>query len=62
MYIRNYIHLLAKEVIFVKMAKSIMLMALGGASVIMYQKYNKPLMKKMDKAMSKIDDKLEEMI
>lgn len=44
------------------MAKSMMLMALGGASVLMYQKYNKPLMRKMDKAMSKIDDKLEEMI
>ena len=44
------------------MAKSVMLMALGGLSVIAYQKYNKPLMRKMDKAMDKIDDKLEEML
>ena len=36
-----------------KMAKSMMLMALGGASVLAYQKYNKPLMKKMDKMMKK---------
>lgn len=61
MYIRDYIPS-SKEVIFVKMAKSVMLMALGGLSVIAYQKYNKPLMRKMDKAMDKIDDKLEEML
>ena len=39
-----------------------MLMVLGGLSVLAYQKYNKPLMKKMDKAMDKMDSKLEEMI
>lgn len=44
------------------MAKSMALMALGGLSVMAYQKYNKPLMKKMTKAMNKIDNKLEEMI
>lgn len=45
-----------------KMAKSMMLMAIGGASVLAYQKYNKPLMKKMSKMMNKMDDKLEDMI
>ena len=45
-----------------KMAKTMMLMALGGASVIAYQKYNKPLMKKMSKMMNKMDNKLEDMI
>ena len=44
------------------MAKSMMLMALGGASVLMYQKYNKPLMRKMSRMMNKMDDKLEDMM
>ncbi len=44
------------------MTKSMMLMALGGLSVIAYQKYNKPLMKKMSKMMNKMDDKLEDMM
>lgn len=52
----------SSEVIKVKMTKSMMLMALGGLSVIAYQKYNKPLMKKMSRMMNKMDDKLEEMI
>ena len=46
----------------VNLAKSMMLMALGAGSVIMYQKYNKPLMKKMSKMMNKMDDKLEDMM
>ena len=45
----------------VKTAKSIMLMALGAGSVIMYQKYNKPLMKKMSDAMNKMGNELEDM-
>lgn len=45
-----------------KMAKTMMLMGLGGLSVIAYQKYNKPLMKKMSKMMNKMDDKLEDII
>ena len=45
-----------------KMAKTMMLMGLGGLSVIAYQKYSKPLMKKMSKLMNKMDDKLEEMM
>jgi hypothetical protein len=61
MYIRNYIPS-SKEVIFVKMAKSMMLMALGGLSVLAYQKYNKPLMKKMDRAMNEVGNKLEDMM
>ena len=43
------------------MAKSMMLMVLGGASVLMYQKYNKPLMKKMSKIMNDMGDELEDM-
>lgn len=45
-----------------KTAKTLALMAMGGMSVIAYQKYNKPLMKKISKAMDKVDNKLEEMI
>ncbi len=45
-----------------KMAKSMALMAMGGLSVMAYQKYKKPLMKKMTKAMNKVDDKLEEIM
>ena len=45
-----------------KLTKSMMLMALGGASVVMYQKYNKPLMRKMSKMMNKMDNKLEDMM
>ena len=52
----------SSEVIKVKMAKSMMLMALGEGSVLMYQKYNKPLMRKMSKMMNKMDDKLEDMM
>lgn len=52
----------SSEVIKVKMTKSMMLMALGAGTVLMYQKYNKPLMKKMSKMMNKMDDKLEDMM
>lgn len=45
-----------------KLTKSMMLMAIGGASVLMYQKYSKPLMKEMSKMMNKMDDKLEDMM
>ena len=45
-----------------KLGKSMMLMALGAGTVIMYQKYNEPLMRKMSKMMNKMDDKLEDMI
>lgn len=42
------------------------LMGLGAGTVLMYQKYNKPVMKKMekvvDKAVKKADKQLENMI
>lgn len=45
-----------------KTVKTMALMAMGGLSVLAYQKYNKPLMKKMTKSLNKVDEKLEEMI
>lgn len=49
-----------------KFAKSMALMGLGAGALLAYQKYNKPVMKKMekiaDKAMSKANDKLEDMM
>lgn len=45
-----------------KTAKSLALMAMGGLSVLAYQKYNKPIMRKITKAMNKVDNKLEEMM
>ena len=45
-----------------KIGKTMILMGLGGLSVLAYQKYNKPLMKKMSDMMGKMDDKLEEMM
>lgn len=34
-----------------KIAKDIMLMSIGAAAVIAYQKYSKPMMKEIDKMM-----------
>lgn len=49
-----------------KMTKDIALMAAGAASVIMYQKYNKQAMNKMqdaaDVVMKKANKKLEDMM
>lgn len=49
-----------------KIGKSLALMGLGAGAVLAYQKYNKPLMKKMDKMMKKTkkkaNDKLEDMV
>jgi hypothetical protein len=46
--------------------KNVMLMGLGASAVLMYQKYNKPVMKKMeevaDKAMKRANNKLEDMM
>ena len=48
------------------MGKSMALMALGAGAVLAYQKYNKPVMKKMekvvDKTMKKANNKLEDMM
>lgn len=46
--------------------KNVAFMAMGAGAVLAYQKYNKPVMKKMekiaDKAMRKANDKLEDMM
>ena len=40
-----------------KWMKTMMLMGMGAGAVLAYQKYNKPLMKKMDKMMKKTKKK-----
>ncbi len=49
-----------------KLGKDLALMGLGACAVLAYQKYNKPLMKKMDKMMKKTkkkaNDTLEDMM
>ncbi len=49
-----------------KIGKDMALMAMGAGAVLAYQKYNKPVMKKIekitDKAMRKANDKLEDMM
>ena len=49
-----------------KLGKDVLMMSLGAGAVLMYQKYNKPVMKKMekmvDKTMKKANNKLEDMM
>lgn len=49
-----------------KIGKSMILMGLGAGAVLAYQKYNKPVMEKMekmvDKTMKKANEKLEDMM
>ena len=49
-----------------KLAKSVALMGMGAGAVLAYQKYNKPVMKKvekvMDATMKKANKKLEDMM
>lgn len=49
-----------------KIGKDIAFMAMGAGAVLAYQKYNKPVMKKMEKvaddAMKKANKKLEDMM
>ena len=49
-----------------KMGKTMALIGLGAGAVLAYQKYNKPMMKKMEKivdnTMKKANDKLENMM
>lgn len=49
-----------------KIGKSVALMAMGAGAVLAYQKYNKPVMKKMEKvadnAMKKANKALEDMM
>ena len=57
---------LQQEVISMKIGKNMALMAMGAGAVLAYQKYNKPVMKKMEKvaddAMKKANKKLEDMM
>lgn len=49
-----------------KLAKNLALMGLGAGAVLAYQKYSKPMMKKMDQMMEKkfkmVDNALEDMM
>lgn len=49
-----------------KLAKDLALMGLGAGTVLAYQKYSKPVMKKIDKLvdtkMKKVDNALENMM
>ena len=49
-----------------KLGRNLALMALGAGAVLAYQKYNKPVMKKMekvvDRTMKKTNDTLENMM
>lgn len=49
-----------------KMSKDVLFMALGAGAVLAYQKYSKPMMKKVEKtankALKKADSKLENMM
>jgi len=49
-----------------KVLRGMALMASGAIAVLLYQKYSEPVMEKMeefaDKAMSKVNDKLEDMM
>ena len=49
-----------------KLGKSLALMGMGAGAVLAYQKYNKPVMDKMekivDKTMKKANEKLEDMM
>ena len=42
--------------------KDMALMGLGAGAVLMYQKYNKPVMKKMEKAMNKVAKKADKQL
>ena len=58
-------HIFQREGDMMKM-RDMILMAMGAGAVLAYQKYNKPMMKKVekvaDKAMQKASDKLEDMM
>lgn len=45
-----------------RMVRDLTMMALGGCAVMAYQKYNKPLMHKMEDVYCKATDKLEDMM
>ena len=64
MYI--HIHIFQQEGEIMKAMKDLALMSLGAGAVLAYQKYSKPIMKKMNKLMDskmkQIDDALENMM
>jgi len=66
MLIHTIIIFFSKKVIVMKMMKDMALMGLGAGAVLVYQKYNKPMMRKMekmaDKMINKANDKLEDMM
>lgn len=49
-----------------KMAKGLALMATGAGALVMYQKYNKPVMNKINQVVNKtkrrVDEELEDMM
>ncbi len=45
-----------------KLTRDIALMMMGAGAVLMYQKFSKPMVELMDKALDKADRKLENMI
>jgi hypothetical protein len=45
-----------------KLLKDMMLMAAGGAMVLMYQKYSKPVMDAASDAMSSMSKKIDDMV
>ncbi len=49
-----------------KFSKNLALMSLGAGAVVLYQKYNKPLMKKVEQVVGKVtkkeDNELENMM
>ena len=47
----------SKKVIFVKVMKSMALMGMGAGAVLAYQKYNKPMMKKVEKMVNRAKEK-----
>lgn len=65
MYVHTTSYFLARGDIM-KMAKDVMMMSLGAGAVLAYQKYKKPVMKKLDKVvdktMQKANKKLEDMM
>lgn len=66
MYIEIYTSYYQLRGDIMKIAKVIGLMAAGAGAVLAYQKYSKPVIKKMqeimDDALSKADEKLDDMI
>ena len=62
-YIRNHI---SSEVIWMKILKSMALIAVGAGAVLAYQKYSEPVMEKLediaDDVMKKANKKLEDMM